>query len=249
MKHTVLRFLIASLLILVMALPLFACVSGGPSEDTTAAPTDTGETASPDTEESTEPETEAPLPTEIDLPEAYQTANIVYDCDDGSILHNYTDKSADDFAAVCAYYTGKGFKVYSSHTMGENTATTFVGDGPMAHVYWFKDKGELNIALSDTAANSLPPAAPAVTDGDYECSIVQLEDKTNVNGMSYVVQLKDGSYIDYDGSYIGQARKLQKYLIDNYKGEGKPVVRAWVLTTPTTITTPPSRPLLPIPDT
>ena len=100
----------------------------------------------------------------------------------------------------------------------------------MAHVYWLKAKGELNIVLSDTAANSLPPMTPAVTDGEYECSIVQLKDNTNVNGMSYVIQLKDGSYIVYDGSYVGQARKLQQYLIANYKGEGKPVVRAWVLT-------------------
>ena len=230
MKNTALRFLIASLLILVLGLPLFACVSEGPSEDTTVAPTDSNETTAPDTEAPTEGEAEAPLPTEVDLPEAYKTADIVYDCDDGSVLHNYTGKSADDFAAACAYYTEKGFKIYSSHTMGENTATTFVGNGPMAHVYWIKAKSELNIVLSDTAANSLPPMTPAVTDGEYECSIVQLKDNTNVNGMSYVIQLKDGSYIVYDGSYIGQARKLQQYLIGNYKGEGKPVVRAWVLT-------------------
>ena len=229
MKHIILRSLIASLRILVLGLPLFACVSEGPSEDTTATPTDSNETTAPDTEAPTEGETEA-LPTEVDLPEAYKTADIVYDCDDGSVLHNYTGKSADDFAAVCAYYTEKGFKVYSSHTTGANTATTFVGNGPMAHVYWLKAKSELNIVLSDTAANSLPPMTPAVTDGEYECSIVQLKDNTNVNGMSYVIQLKDGSYIVYDGSYIGQARKLQQYLIDNYKGEGKPVVRAWVLT-------------------
>ena len=217
------------MLIAAMAISLFACTGSETPKETVAA---TGETTNAPTEEATEATTdpEATLPTKVDLPEAYATADIVYDCDDGSVLHNYTGKTADDFAAVCAYYTEKGFEVYSSHTMAENTATTFVGDGPMAHVYWFKDKGELNIVLSDTAANSLPPAAPAVTDGDYECSIVQLEDKTNVNGMSYVIQLKDGSYIVYDGSYIGQARKLQKYLIDNYKGEGKPVVRAWVLT-------------------
>lgn len=237
MKHTALRFLIATLLILVLCLPLFACDSGKTPEDTTAetptgAPTEESTEESTDgaTEAPTEGETEAPLPTEVDLPEAYKTADIVYDCDDGSVLHNYTGKSADDFAAVCAYYTEKGFKVYSSHTMGENTATTFVGNGPMAHVYWIKAKGELNVVLSDTAANNLPPMTPAVTDGEYECSIVQLKDNTNVNGMSYVIQLKDGSYIVYDGSYIGQARKLQQYLIDHYKGEGKPIVRAWVLT-------------------
>jgi hypothetical protein len=71
---------------------------------------------------------------------------------------------------------------------------------------------------------------PEVTDGDYECSVVQLTDNTNVNGMCYVVQLKDGSYIVYDGSYSTQARKMVKYMEDNYTGEGKPTVRAWVMT-------------------
>ena len=223
------RVITVLLLVAAMALPLFACTGGETPKETTAATDETTDSPAEETTEATT-EPEAPLPTEVDLPEAYATADIVYDCDDGSVLHNYTGKTADDFAAVCAYYTEKGFHVYSSHTMGENTATTFVGDGPMAHIYWLKAKSELNIVLSDTAANNLPPMTPAVTDGEYECSIVQLEDKTNVNGMSYVIQLKDGSYIVYDGSYIGQARKLQKYLIDNYKGEGKPVVRAWVLT-------------------
>ena len=225
MKKHCLKALTVLLLIAAMAMPLIACTDKEPSEETTAA---TGDSTEETTEATTEPETS--LPTEVDLPDAYATADIVYDCDDGSVLHNYTGKTADDFATVCAYYTEKGFKVYSSHTMAENTATTFVGDGPMAHVYWLKAKGELNIVLSDTAANSLPPMTPAVTDGEYECSIVQLKDNTNVNGMSYVIQLKDGSYIVYDGSYVGQARKLQQYLIANYKGEGKPVVRAWVLT-------------------
>ena len=227
MRKYYLKALTVLVLSAAMAVPLFACTAGKPTEETSADKT-TDTPAQETIGSTTEPE--PPLPTEVDLPEAYATADIVYDCDDGSVLHNYTGKTADDFAAVCAYYTEKGFNVYSSHTMAENPATTFVGDGPMAHVYWFKDKGELNIVLSDTAADNLPPMTPAVTDGEYECSVVQLMDKANVNGMSYVIQLKDGSYIVYDGSYIGQARKLQQYLIANHKGEGKPLVRAWVLT-------------------
>ena len=109
MKHTALRFLIASLLILVLGLSLFACVSEGPSEDTTT-PADGSESPTdpmtqPDTEAPTEEDTEpeAPLPTEVSLPEAYRTADIVYECDDGSILHSFSDKTAEDYAAACAY--------------------------------------------------------------------------------------------------------------------------------------------------
>ncbi len=230
MKRSTLRILIVSLLILAMALPLFACDKGTAPDETTL-PTDTTEAATEAaTEAPTEGETEAPLPTAVSLPAGYETADTLYDCHDDSALHVYAGKTEADFEAVAAYYKEQGFRVYSDTNKAGNRFTTFVGDGPMAHVYWLKDNGELNIVLSDTAAATLPPAAPEVTDGDYACSVVQLKDNTNVNGMAYIIQLKDGSYIVYDGSYSGQARKLTKYMQDNYTGEGKPTVRAWILT-------------------
>ncbi len=248
MKHSVLRFWVISLLIFAMTLPLFACVGGDVTEETTASLGNGSESAEPETEvptepetetptesESeteapTEPETEAPLPSEISLPEAFGVVDIVYECDDGSVLYNYKNKTTGDFAAVTSYYKELGFRVYSDTDMGGNPATTLVGDGPMAHVYLHKDKKELNIVLSETAAPTLPPVTPDVTDGDYECSVMQMMDSVNVNGMGYVIQLKDGSYIVYDGAYTEQARPLVKYLQNNHRGEGKPLIRAWVLT-------------------
>ena len=227
MKHRFLKILIASLLALTMTLPMLAC-DGGNASDT--PPADTTATTETPTEEITEAPTEAPLPTAVSLPAGYETADTVYPCQDGSTLHVYAGKTEADFEAVAAYYKEQGFRVYSDTNKAGNRFTTFVGDGPMAHVYWLKDNGELNIVLSDTAAATLPPAAPEVTDGDYACSVVQMKDNTNVNGMAYIIQLKDGSYIVYDGSYSGQARKLTKYMQDNYTGEGKPTVRAWILT-------------------
>ena len=57
-----------------------------------------------------------------------------------------------------------------------------------------------------------------------------MQDARNVNGMSYVIQLKDGSYIIYDGGYSELTNTMEQFLRDNYKGEGKPIIRAWVLT-------------------
>ena len=132
MKHTALRFLIASLLILAMALPLFACDKGNTPDETTL-PADTTDTPAETpteqptetpteepTEEVTEPE--APLPTEITLPEAYTTADIVYECEDGSVVYSYNGKTAKDFEAVTAHYTSGGYKQYSSIIQGENPA-------------------------------------------------------------------------------------------------------------------------------
>lgn len=234
MKKSCLHTMIAFLLILTMALPLFACVSNdGPAETTPPLSETTAEVTIEETtteEITTEEETEAPLPTEVHLPEAYATAKLIYTCDDGSIMHYFTGKTVEDFHTVCTYYKDNGFLLYAQSEKAGNHFATLVGDGPMAHVYWLKDSGELNIVLSDTAAHTLPPQTPDVTDGDIECSIVQLEDNGNVNGMCYVIQLKDGSFIIYDGSYTSQTRKLEQYLTEHTPGDGKPLIRAWVLT-------------------
>ena len=169
---------------------------------------------------------------EATLPDAYgkDTADVTYAGDDDSMLYTFENKNAADFEAACKYYTDNGYTVYRATEKVDNRFTTFTKGTAMAHVYWFKELSELNIVISDTAAYYLPPVNPAVTDGDVECTIVQLEDSTHVNGMSYVIQLKDGSYIVYDGSYSSQARLLLQYLKDNHKGEGKPLIRAWVMT-------------------
>ena len=220
MKKNTFRVIVASLLVASMALPLFACTQG---DDTTET--------NPETTPETNPETEAPVP-EIEVidPTTLGEASITYVCDDGSILSTYNGKTAADFGGVCAYYEKEGYSVYSSHDMGGNLASTYVKGTAMAHVYHHPSNGELNIVLSETAGDTLPPATPAVTDGDYACTVVQMMDAAHVNGMGYIIQLKDGSYIVYDGAYTEQAGKMEAYMLENHKGEGKPIIRAWVLT-------------------
>ena len=48
--------------------------------------------------------------------------------------------------------------------------------------------------------------------------------------MGYVIQLEDGSFIIYDGSYSNQASKILGCIRRLHKGEDKPIIRAWVLT-------------------
>lgn len=220
MKHRFLRTALICLLSLAMLLPLSACTDAPATTETTASQTATEAPA----------DTEVPPPTTISLPADYATADVEYECDDGSILHTYDERTEEDFNNVCAHYKQLGFTVYSDTTKAGSRFTTLVGDGPMAHVYWLKDNGELNIVISETAASTLPPMTPAVTDGDFACTVVQFKDNSNVNGMAYVIQLKDGSFIIYDGSYSSQARHIQRYLDAHHTGEGKPIVRAWILT-------------------
>ncbi|MBP3666220.1 MAG: MBL fold metallo-hydrolase [Clostridia bacterium] len=243
--------ILSVIFVLLMGMFAVACVGNDPADSTEAETTKQNEpdvttdetdtkateeteevTTEQTTEEVTEPETDPyeNLPTEISLPAEYEASDIVYECDDGSVVYTYRGKTAAEYEAVCAFYTRGGYAVYSSSDKSDVLATTFVGNGPMAHIYLMKKQSELNIVISKDAVNTLPPAAPAVTDGEFTCTVAQLKDNVNVNGMSYVIQLKDGSFIVYDGGYQSQVTLLLKYLKDAHKGEGKPLVRAWVLT-------------------
>ena len=170
--------------------------------------------------------------TEATLPSSYNkdTSDTTYYGDGDYVLYTYKNKSASDHIAACKYYTDNGYTVYHTSEKAGNLFTTLTNGTAMAHIYWFGALEELNIVISSTAAYNLPPITPDVTDGEYECTVTQIEDYGHENGMSYVIQLKDGSYIIYDGAYATQAETLLNFLKENYKGEGKPTVRAWVLT-------------------
>jgi hypothetical protein len=213
MKKNTLRILLLSLLTAAMALALPACKSGDTSSETTEGAT-----------------TEAVTEVEAIDPATFGEADITYVCDDGSILSTYNGKTAADFRGVCAHYEKQGYTIYSEADMGGNPSATFVSDSAMAHIYHHPHNGELNVVVSDTAGATLPPATPAVTDGTTVCSITQVKDTQNFIGMCYVIQLTDGSFIIYDGSYNNQTSIVLKVLQDLHKGEGKPLVRAWLLT-------------------
>ena len=211
MKRNVFLTLTLWLLLFAMLLPMTACTqeqgNDGPVE--------------------TEAET---LPDPVD-PASFGNADVTYDCQDGSVLSTYAGKTAEDFAGVRSYYLQNGCSVYTESEKAGNLFATLVNGAFMAHIYWFKYNGELNIVLSDAAGDTLPPAAtPEIAAGSVKPSVTQMRDSGNVNGMCYIVQLPDGSFIVYDGSYEKRATKVLAQIGDLHVGEGKPLIRAWVLT-------------------
>lgn len=219
MKNRFWRVLLAALLALCMALPLFACGCDGNKTTT----------------EATDPVTEAPTETvtEPDIsvdPATFGAADITYNCQDDSVLNAYAGKTAEDHAAVCAFYKKNGYELYSGSEKNGSLFATYTNGAKMAHIYWLKNSGELNIVTSDTAGGTLPPTIPAVTAGNTPVTVTQIKDSAHVNGMGYVVQLADGSFIVYDGAYSDQARKFVKTMEDMLPEGEIPLIRAWVLT-------------------
>ena len=213
MKKNVVLQMILWMLLIVMLLPLAACDKASGTDE----PTETV----------TEAET---LPDPID-PASFGNADITYKCQDDSVLSTYSGKTAEDFAGVRSYYLQKGCEIYAESEKAGNLFATLVNGEFMAHIYWFKYNGELNVVLSDTAGDILPPAqSPEIAQGSVKPSVTQMRDSSNVNGMCYIVQLPDGSFIVYDGSYEKRAGKVLAQIEDLHVGQGKPLIRAWVLT-------------------
>ena len=216
MKRNVLFALTLWMLLAAMLIPMIGCTQNGQDEFPEG-----------ESESETEAETLAPA---LD-PASFGKADIEYDCQDDSVLSTYKDKTAEDFAGVCSFYLEEGYSVYSSSEKAGNLFATYVRGSDMAHVYWIKSSGELNIVLSETAGDTLPPAqTPEIMQGECKVTVTQMRDSGNVNGMCYIVQLPDGSFIVYDGSYEKRGIKVLNQIEELHTGEGTPLIRAWVLT-------------------
>ena len=211
MKKNIILTLTLWMLLLAMLLPMAACTQ--------------------EQEQGNDSETAADvLPDPID-PASFGTADVTYKCQDDSMLCSYLNKTAEDFAGVRSYYLQKGCSVYAESEKEGNLFATLINGEFMAHIYWIRYSGELNVVLSDTAGETLPPVlTPEEVQGSVTPSVTQMRDSSNVNGMCYIVQLPDGSFIVYDGSYEKRATKVLAQLEDLHVGEGKPHVRAWVMT-------------------
>ncbi len=156
--------------------------------------------------------------------------DLLYRCGDGSELSTYRKRSREEFDLACRHFEEEGYTLYSASEMGGTTAKTYVKGSALAHLYYHPQNKELNLVRSETAADTLPPATPVNGGGEFPCTVTQLnQHKAHFNGMGYVVQLTDGSFILYDGGYPESADEILAFL-QSHSGGKKPVVRAWVMT-------------------
>ena len=223
MKNHMFKKLICAALVLLSITSTVACGGQNTPADTSA---DTSATEVVTTVE-TEAETNAPVVAV--KPDFFAQPDITYNCQDDSVLLTFNEKTVADFTSACDYYKALGYEVYSQSQKNGNSFITLVKDSQMAHLYFYTHKNELNMVTSETAGAALPDKNAQFVAGDTPVTFTQMKDNTHVNGMGYIIQLSDGSFIIYDGSYKTQVRSLIQTLKD-MAGDKKIVVRAWILT-------------------
>ena len=156
--------------------------------------------------------------------------DLFFPCSGHDLLTTGKGKTEADFENACKVYEKLGYTLYSSMETGGNLAKTYIKNEALAHLYYHPSVKELNVVVSDNLGANLPPATPKETRGDFECTVTQLNQvKYGSGGMGYVIRLKDGSFIIYDGGLTSSADEILAILGESCP-EGKPLVRAWILT-------------------
>lgn len=147
-------------------------------------------------------------------------------------IHNllrFKNKTYKDFKGVCAELIRSGCEIYNSSIMGGVFAMTLTNKKAFYHIYWVEDTKELSVVEALNGKDTLPPATPAVTSGSASTTVTQLK-SVYINGMSYVVQLADRSFIIYDGGYPDTDDDLWNKLVELNGSSSGIVIRAWLLT-------------------
>ncbi|MBQ3075768.1 MAG: MBL fold metallo-hydrolase [Clostridia bacterium] len=163
-------------------------------------------------------------------PTAEIEPDLLYQCADDSVLSTYKKRTQEDFENACAHFEKQGYTLYSALENSGVSAKTYTKGSALAHLYYHPVNKELNLVRSPTAADFLPPATPSGTEGNIPCTVTQLDQHpVEFNGMGYVIQLTDGSFILYDGGYSESADELLDTL-QSLSPNQKPLIRAWVMT-------------------
>lgn len=151
-----------------------------------------------------------------------------YKIQTGEELFSFFEVSFEEFLGVCQYQLELGYELYEYNVMNGNHFATLFKGNHLLHVYWIECESELNVAISATGGASLPSRTD-IPDKGYAPSVTQLKSDKR-NGMGYAVQLRDGSFIVYDGGYSHHADELWSTLSALKGSEEDIVIRAWIIT-------------------
>ena len=76
----------------------------------------------------------APKPIRTETVAEPLSPDLVYPCEDDSVLSTYKGRSAEDFHLACKHFEKAGYELYSSLELGETLAKTYTSGEKLAHL-------------------------------------------------------------------------------------------------------------------
>ena len=187
------------------------------TEETTLAETES------ETETETETETEAPI--EPAMPEG--DPDLVYTTADGYVMSQYNNMEMTDYiAAVKACEELNKLPVYSKFSLGSLHSSVYAASGYFSVTY---NGAKKELYIGNGADDAILPARGEYGDKICDITITQRH-SSEINGMTYIIRLTDGSFIVIDGGYKEEAQTLYDTLCDLNGSEKNIHIRAWMIT-------------------
>ncbi len=154
---------------------------------------------------------------------------------DDEYVFYYESIQKDDYNSYVSSLKQSGCEEIEVYTLGGNEYTLMENEEYSVYVAYLSKVGAMRIILGKPDKLQPEPASPQESNV-CEPALWQLEvdnkgSRSN-GGMSYVIQLTDGTFIVVDGGYNTdtEADNLYRLLKENTVGDGEPVISAWFIT-------------------
>lgn len=167
------------------------------------------------------------------LPETGFTLTEAYDCGDDVLALLYADAKRGDVENYIAKALSDGFTQVASNEFGSELHVTLESQKDQTRLYVSSTSDGMRLTVESTNSRTFPQSVEADA---YEAplsitqSALNYETSGSTNGMSYVLQLTDGSYVIWDGGWAGDAVELYQLLKRNAPQGSTPHVRMWIFT-------------------
>ncbi len=148
--------------------------------------------------------------------------------------HLYFAASGADLLAYREVLLKEGYKVWQENEINGNIFCTLCNDEFKIHLQYFKHLSQVRINAEPLTTLPVRPQDNQYTDKGIRPSITQLWlDYSDVDcGMSYEIQLCDGSFVIIDGGWSkhNEAETLFNFIKSKTPAGEKPVIAGWILT-------------------
>lgn len=157
-----------------------------------------------------------------------------YDCGEDTVALYYADAKKGDLEAYVSQAEAEGYVKTASHTAGTESFATLESKSDKVRLYLSEGTDGFRITAESSQTITFPETAQR---DNYTTDITFTQMALNyaatggsTNGMSYALQLDDGSYVIWDGGWAGDAHELYLYLQQHAPSGSIPHVRMWIFT-------------------
>ncbi|MBQ4141099.1 MAG: hypothetical protein IJD70_07155 [Clostridia bacterium] len=168
------------------------------------------------------------------IPEVSLTLTEAYDCGDDVVTMLYADGKKSDYDSYISSAEAEGYVTVSSRTAGTESYAVLESSSAKTRLFVGHTSDGLRLTAESLNTRTFPnevEADPYTTDLTITQTALNYSAQgDNTNGMSYVLQLTDGSFVIWDGGWATDAADLFLFLKKMAPQGSMPHIRMWIFT-------------------